>query len=228
MVLVNIWVVFTSVIHRGNLFIWMDLDSGDTRERKNLILTPCRSLFMSQENIEATRIGQSPQNRKWLTSAYGEMVVTAMQDKPTICSGSTMGEQVALETYLRAMVVESDETGTKLMGADQGFHNYLYYSNKLANAKAIRSITVQDQGFAIINNLGAMRVKELNEWGNGKLVTMEGSKSKGGASVPLVLNWDGTPSPVIHQFDRHKLLSEYWYKRKGEWYRRQWLAKQKK
>ena len=72
-----------------------------------------------------------------------------------------MGEQIAIETYLRAMVNESDETGTKLMGADQGFHNYLYYSNKLANANSIKSITVFDQGFAIINNLGAMRTKEL-------------------------------------------------------------------
>ena len=88
-------------------------------------------------------------------------MVTALEDKPTICSGSTMGEQVAIETYLRAMVNESDETGTKLMGADQGFHNYLYYSNKLANANSIKSITVFDQGFAIINNLGAMRTKEL-------------------------------------------------------------------
>ena len=82
-----------------------------------------------------------------------------------------MGEQIALETYLRAMVSESDETGTKLMGADQGFHNYLYYTNKLANADTIRSIVVFDQGRGIINNLGAMRTKPLEEWGNGNIVT---------------------------------------------------------
>ena len=81
--------------------------------------------FESQENIEATRIGLSKKNRKWLEKSYGDTVVAAVEDKPTICSGSTMGEKVALEQYLRAMTVESDETGTKLMGADQGFHNYL-------------------------------------------------------------------------------------------------------
>jgi hypothetical protein len=75
--------------------------------------------------MEATRIGKSKQNRKWLTNAYGDFVADIMQDKPTICSGSSMGEQVAVETYLRAQVSESDETGTKLMGADQGFHNFL-------------------------------------------------------------------------------------------------------
>jgi hypothetical protein len=73
-------------------------------------------ISLQQENIEATRIGLSAKNRKWLTTSYGEDVVKSVEDKPTICSGSTMGEQVALEQYLRAMVSESDETGVKLMG----------------------------------------------------------------------------------------------------------------
>jgi hypothetical protein len=103
------------------------------------------------------------------------------------------------------------------MGADQGFHNYLYYSNKLANAKTIRSIIVQDQGSAIINNLGALRTKELGEWGNGKLV--EKTETNGKVSNIRVLNWDGEISPVVHQFDRHPLLSEYWYKTKTAEYR---------
>ena len=49
-----------------------------------------------------------------------------------------MGEQVAIEAYIRAMVAEADETGTVMMGADQGFHNYLFHTNKLANSKNIR------------------------------------------------------------------------------------------
>lgn len=70
-----------------------------------------------QENIEATRIGLSKKNRKWLTTSYGDTVVKSVEHKPTICSGSTMGEQVALEQYLRAMVSESDETKVKLVSA---------------------------------------------------------------------------------------------------------------
>ena len=116
-----------------------------------------------------------------------------------------MGEQVAIETYLRAMVQESDETGTKLMGADQGFHNYLYYSNKLASAETIRAIVVFDQGRGAINNLGAMRTAPLEEWGNGHLVEVVSNTSM------TVLNWDGKPSPVVHQFDRHKVLSKFIY-----------------
>ena len=162
-----------------------------------------------------------------MTKSYGDTVVKAVEQKPTICSGGTMGEQVALEQYLRAMTAESDETGIKLMGADQGFHNYLYYSNKLANCATIRSLTVQDQGSAIINNLGAMRTKPLEEWGNGKILDIV-TNEDGTTQAIRILNWDGELSPVVHQFDRHKVLSEYWYKKMGGQFLREWRAKMSK
>jgi hypothetical protein len=129
-----------------------------------------------------------------------------------------MGEQIALETYLRAMVNEFDETEVKLMGADQGFHNYLYYSGKLINAHKIRSISVFDQGRGIVNNMGAMRTKELSEWGNGNMV----QEKEGSSDEKVVLNWDGTPSPVVHQFDRFKTLSDYVYKKKTKELIQEW------
>merc|ERR1711862_849471 len=122
-------------------------------------------------------------------------------------SGSTMGEQSAIETYLRAEVAESDESKTVIFGADQGFHNYLYYSNKLSNAKAISKILVQDQGLGLVNNMGALRDKGLSEWGNGRIVKKTDSEI-------TVYNWDGTVSPVVHQYDRHRELSSWWHKNK--------------
>ena len=80
-------------------------------------------LYMFGENAEATRLGKSRKNRNWLQRGYGDAVVEALKDKPTICSGSTMGEQIAVETYLRAMVNEHDESHTRMTGSDQGFHN---------------------------------------------------------------------------------------------------------
>ncbi len=131
-----------------------------------------------------------------------------------------MGERMAIETYLRAMVAESDETGTKLMGADQGFHNYLYYSGKLQMATSVSKIVVFDQGRGRINNLGAMRIKPLEEWGNGNIVKQlpDGSLQ--------VFNWDGTLSPVVHQFDRHKQLSVYIYDTLTNRYQKQWKEQQ--
>ena len=58
----------------------------------------------SKENADVVRIGTSNYNRKWLITAYGRDSVEPYFDKPVICSGSTMGHQIAIETYLRAMV----------------------------------------------------------------------------------------------------------------------------
>eukprot|EP00980_Cylindrotheca_fusiformis_P008284 scaffold1736_cov127-Cylindrotheca_fusiformis.AAC.98 len=154
-------------------------------------------MYFFGENTEATRLGISKKNANWLRRSYGEATLSALAQKPTICSGSTMGEQMAIETYLRAMVNEWDETDIQMTGADQGFHNYLWYSGKLRNAETIKKIIVWEQGKGIINNLGALRTKPFEEWG---FYDAETSK---------VYNWDGTLSPVVHQFDRDKHLHNY-------------------
>ena len=124
-----------------------------------------------------------------------------------------MGEVVAVEQYLRALINEKDETAIKMTGADQGFHNYLYYSSKLHNAKAISSLTVWDQGHGIINNLGAMRVRPLSEWGIFNETTA------------IVTNWDKSPSPVIHQWDRDRDLYRQFDQRKFPHLRSEWQKK---
>jgi hypothetical protein len=157
-------------------------------------------LYLYGENSDATRLGKSTKNLKWLRNAYGPATIQALSDKPTICSGSTMGEQIAIETYLRAMVNEHDECDIKMAGSDQGFHNYLYYSSKLHNADTIRRIVVWEQGRGAINNLGALRTKPLREWGFYNGDTHE------------VFQWDGKSlSPVAHQWDRDKDLHSYMF-----------------
>jgi hypothetical protein len=81
----------------------------------------------------------------------------------------------------------------------EGFHNFLYYSRKLANAATIDKIIVWEQGRGVINNLGALRTKPLAEWdGLYNTTTKE------------VYQWDGsTLSPVIHQYDRDNDLFKY-------------------
>jgi len=154
-------------------------------------------LYFFGENAQATRLGISKKNANWLRNAYGQQVLNAIQDKPTICSGSTMGNQRAIETYLRAMVNEWDETDIAMTGADQGFHNYLYYSSKLHNAVNISQLTVWEQGKGIVNNLGALRTKPLSEWGIYNNETYE------------IFNWDQTLSPVAHQWDRDQHMFRY-------------------
>lgn len=171
-------------------------------------------LYFFGENANATRLGQSRKNANWLRNGYGDRVLDALADKPTICSGSTMGEQIALETYLRALINEHDEGTIRMTGSDQGFHNYLFYTGKLLNADTIDQLVVWEQGFGAINNLGAMRTDSLTNWGIRD------------PDTNVIYQWDGqTPSPVVHQWDRDKDLHRYMLNRHKEW-SEQWRQRQ--
>ena len=149
------------------------------------------------ENKESVTIYKSSYNRSWIRAAYGAAALDKMADKTVICSGSTIGEQVALEAYLRAMILQFEDTKCRLKGCDQGFHNYLYYMDMLNNVAGISNIFFEEQGTGNVNNLSAMREKPLTEWG-------VFDKGKG-----FVLNWDKSISPVVHQFDRDDELKNF-------------------
>jgi len=153
-------------------------------------------LYFFAENAEASTIGTSKWNKNWLITAYGEPNVSSFFSNPIICSGSTMGETVALESYLRAMVNQFDTTKCVNKGCDQGFHNYLHYSKKLENTRGIKKVVVFEQGKGIINNLGVLRNKPLRERG---LLNDQMS----------VLNWNNSVSYVAHQFDRDDELNRF-------------------
>jgi len=165
-------------------------------ERETQSSKPDGLLYLFQENSEASNIGQSKFNSRWLKEAYGEKSVTPFFDKAIICSGSTMGEQVAMESYLRGMVAQFTNTRCLSKGCDQGFHNYLYYSGGLNNVQGIRDVVVSKQGEGIINNLGVLRTKPLKERG-----LLDESMQ--------VLNWDKSISSVAHQWDRDSDLNDH-------------------
>jgi hypothetical protein len=190
----------------------MLLDARDSYFQSNPFVNLPRStgdqglLYFFGENSNATRIGKSKMNGRWIQKGYGEKIVKILQDRPTICSGSSMGEQVAVETYLRALILEHDEGSIRMTGSDQGFHNYIYYSGKLLNAATIARLVVWEQGRGIINNLGALRTDSLTNWGIRDPVTSK------------VYQWDGeTLSPVVHQWDRDGGLHSYMMGRHREW-----------
>lgn len=176
--------------------VWFQLDPFEQVNTRGKV---SGELHLFGENAEAVRIGTSAYNKKWLIDAYGRKTVSKYFEEPVICSGSTMGNQDAIETYLRAMVAQFDATSCKMKGCDQGFHNYLYYSGQLGKVNdettsvgAISKLVVYEQGKGVINNLGALRTKPLKEWGMYD------------AEKEVVLNWDGSTSPVAHQYDRDK------------------------
>lgn len=198
--------------------VWFQLQPFQTLKDRGKV---SGELHLFGENADVVRIGTSDYNRKWLITAYGRDIVSPFFDSMVICSGSTIGNQDAIETYLRAMVAEYDATLCKQKGCDQGFHNYLYYSGKLRvdneqKNEGISKLIVHEQGKSIINNLGALRTKPLKEWGLYD------------ADKQLILNWDGTTSAVAHQYDRDKEVGKVVKGKKRE-FNQQWnLRKVKK
>lgn len=158
----------------------------------------------ARETSAAKNIESSAYNKRWITASYGENAMKKLANRTVICSGGSIGDQVAMETYLRAMVKQWDDRRCKMKGCDQGYHNYLYYSGQLENAIGIKSVIVYKQGEGVFNNLGALRNSPLRKQG----IIQEGTD--------LVLNWDGSISPVAHQFDRDKELGEIMRKRASQ------------
>ena len=152
----------------------------------------------------AENIGKSSFNSKWISGAYGKQVLDQMRDKPVICSGSTIGDAVAIEAYLRAMISQFDITRCKMKGCDQGMHQVLYYANHLIGVEGIDEIVVSKQGEGEINNLAAMRNSPLREQG----VLVNGN----------IINWgDSSISAVVHQYDRDRQLSRMIKERVNKW-----------
>jgi len=160
--------------------------------------SPDGFLYLFEENAYPTsaapNIGGSAYNSRWIRRAYGNDALKSVANKTVICSGSTIGDQVAIETYLRAMVKQFDDTKCKMVGCDQGLHNFVYYSGAISDVSGIRDIIVAQQGKGVVNNLAALRNSPLRDQG----VLQNGTD--------LVLNWDGSVSAVAHQFDRDKEL----------------------
>ena len=140
----------------------------------------------------AANLLKSKYNSRWIRGAYGQSTLSQMKDRPVICSGSTIGDAVAIEAYLCAMVAQFDTTQCKQVGCDQGMHNYLYYSSSLEGVEGIGEVITYKQGEGVVNNLAAMRNSPLRQ--QGVLVDDK------------VINWDKSISAVAHQYDRDKEL----------------------
>ncbi len=117
-----------------------------------------------------------------------------------------MGQVVALEPYIQAMIHEHDKTKSKLKGCDQAFHNYLFYTDALSKLKGIGEVVVFEQGKGMINNVGMLcrDKKSFREWG------ILNDKNE-------VLNWDGSISAVVHQYDRDDEMKKHLNEKVKKW-----------
>ena len=92
-----------------------------------------------------------------------------------------------------------DSPGCVSVGMDQGFHNWLLHSGKLRKIMKVKTFY---QGEGPVNTVGAfypgwtsMFNFKLEDWG-----ILKGSA----IGEQYFANWNGDPSPVVHQADRYE------------------------
>jgi hypothetical protein len=127
------------------------------------------------------QIGSDGFNTRWVRDLYGKRSVDAWRGRPVSCSGVVVGTRPAIMTYLVEMIAGIVWRRRPMGAHDQGVHNGLLQSGRLALAKVV----LNEQGRVI--TLGRVSAPHVREDG-------------------VVVNADGTVPAVVHQWDRHPLL----------------------
>ena len=122
-------------------------------------------------------------NRQWIQQSYGDQVLQEMGDYPVICSGTTLGTQNAILTYLAYMIafIEKSHVTKNVGGTDQGHHNYIIRKKYLPFP------------FLILPQQNTL------------VYTYQPSDSFHLAEDATVITSSGIQSAVVHQYDRMEI-----------------------
>lgn len=178
------FVLYRNLLAKTNLdteYIFL-CDSRDLFFQKNIETFPFPrdiDLFVFEEGL---KIHQCSHNVKWLKEledAYGEEILSKIQDKPISCSGTTFGKVEAIKIYIDRMCKAIQHEKLPIHYAyDQGHHNYLLYCDKLTDL-SIRHYSNEDN---FVNTL-----QYGFKWMNG---------------LSQITNVKKEVSYVVHQWDR--------------------------
>ena len=144
-----------------------------------------------------------------------------------------MGSREGILEYLSAMREEFDYWKTReecridIIGDDQSIHNYLYYTNRLGDARAIphRTGPIHVAGYtaARVYESATIAAAERGE-APADFYVKDGAwqnwlPEEYGLIDPktgMIVNLDGLPSAQVHQFDRFNDLWEGWFRKMKE------------
>lgn len=147
-------------------------------------------------------------NFRWLRNIYGVKKANILGGNPVLCSGTTIGTKSGMLYYTRAMLYEGysclkrnphkfdGKRGHVCSGgADQGFHNFLFWNNLLLGAELVQNAAGPVYTVGIFRGK-PVRYADFDRDQAGRVI----SPPKRGSSLPV---------PVIHQWDRHQDLLNY-------------------
>lgn len=160
--------------------------------------TPHYDLQLYAENSQVKWIGNCVFNSMWVGRCFGKPALKEVEKNPVICSGSTLGSYPAIHHYIRTMLASMDKIRCWLKGieSDQGYQNYLFYTGRFNTEHG--NATLFQQGYGMVNTIGAMNGYRVPKEKKGPLDTFWKIKDKEG----FILNYDGTRSATVHQWDR--------------------------
>jgi hypothetical protein len=169
---------------------------------RNVFLTDLRDVYFQRnpfERMEGRELkafveetwltqGTDVNSSRWLRDLYGEEMVQRLGPEYLICSGTILGDYESICDYLDAFLMSlPDARSVMRMGLDQGIHNYLIYTGKLAGV----NVKLYPNRTSEVLTMGLIKpTEELPRNENGEFVDA-----------------NGVPYAVIHQFDRHEELA---------------------
>ncbi|MBG0790455.1 MAG: hypothetical protein H0S80_08180 [Desulfovibrionaceae bacterium] len=136
------------------------------------------------EDRRAT-VGSCPFNARWVREHLGADALAAIGGCPISCSGTTVADHAAMLDYLDKMteLLDPPTTGECMAGYDQGIHNYLIHTGRVAAA-------LHDN--------------------DGPVLTLAQTRGEPRMDADgRVLNEAGRPAHIVHQYDRKPSLFQH-------------------
>lgn len=125
-------------------------------------------------------------NGNWIKERYGDSEYESLKESWIICSGTTMGSRLGILNYIDTMINEIANQPPELQILDQPVHAHLIYQGKFPNYHLYHN------GEGAVATLHHQMVLNLDRQGQ-------------------LLNKNGEPTPVIHQWDRMGRLKDVLY-----------------
>ncbi len=148
---------------------------------------PLHGLMLFTEN-HGMPIRDEGATRNWIEVTYGRARTERILHFPTLCSGTTIGDSASMIDYLEAIsdeLLRHTHSVASFPGIDQGVHNWLYHHQRLPVAQLC------DTFEGPVATLGTEPIENFRFDNLGRL-----------------LNLDGSPVPIVHQYDRHPSLEK--------------------
>lgn len=139
-------------------------------------------------------IRDCPMNSLWIRKSFGTGGLQRAGGWPVCCAGLTLGDTASMLKYLEAM--HTWQTRSRWMGlvagTDQGVHNWILHQGLVPQTHLHANFT----GPAL--TMGLLQPAQIHCDASGR-----------------ILNPDGRPVPMLHQYDRHPELAAHLTKNVG-------------